>query len=237
MSEFQTESPAENAQDIRRFYGKYRGTVTDNNDPLKLGRIQALVPEVLGTMPTGWASPCTPFSGTMAGFFAIPLTGAGVWIEFEAGDPSRPIWVGGYWATGRVPTAPQQAVPAPTTKLLRSDLNLVIALDDTAQTITISDFTATTQVVVSIVTGTVTLKGAVSVVVDAPLIKDGGVGAAHPAVFGDQLMTYLSQIVTLFNSHLHPGEATAAGPVTPAPPQPMLTPPTPSLLSQKVLLG
>src|ERR1051326_899256 len=109
MSETQIESPAEQAQDIKRFYGKYRGTVMDNNDPLKLGRIQALVPEVLGTMPTGWASPCTPFSGTLAGFYAVPLTGATVWIEFEAGDPSRPIWVGGFWATGRVPTAPKAA--------------------------------------------------------------------------------------------------------------------------------
>lgn len=31
-----------------RFYGKYRGTVIDNQDPLKTGRIRAQVPEVTG---------------------------------------------------------------------------------------------------------------------------------------------------------------------------------------------
>ena len=65
-----------------------------------------------------------------------------------------------------------------------------------------------------------------------------GQGATHPAVFGDQLLTYLSQLVTIFNSHLHPGEL-AAGviPVTPAPPVAPMTPPTPSLLSTKNLVG
>src|SRR2546423_12279139 len=100
MSEMQTESmPGQQMQDIKRFYGKYRGIVMNNQDPLRLGRIQATVPEVLGAMPTGWASPCTPYSGTLAGFFAIPLTGAGVWIEVEAGGPSPPGWVGGYRTT------------------------------------------------------------------------------------------------------------------------------------------
>jgi type VI secretion system (T6SS) baseplate-like injector VgrG len=236
MSEMQTDYLEQPTQDIRRFFGKYRGIVTNNQDPLRLGRIQATVPEVLGAMPTGWASPCTPYSGTLAGFFAVPLTGAGVWIEFEAGDPSRPVWVGGYWTAGKVPLAPQQATPQTTTKLLRSDLGLILALDDMAQTVTISDSLGTSQVVVSIATGTVTLKGAARVVVDAPLIQDGGTAAAHPAVLGDQLISFLTTLVTTFNMHMHPGQANAGGPVSPAPPQPPLSPPTPNLLSQTVML-
>src|SRR5205085_9550955 len=139
----------------------------------------------------------------------------------------RPVWVGGYWTTGKVPLAPQQATPATTTKLLRSDLGLILALDDMAQTVTISDALGTSQVVVSIATGTVTLKGAARVVVDAPLIQDGGTAAVHPAVLGDQLMTFLATLVTTFNTHMHPGQATApgGGPVSPAPPQPPLSPP------------
>src|SRR3546814_12132589 len=85
-----------------RQYGKYRGLVLNNMDPLNQGRIQATVPEVLGEVPTGWASPCAPFAGTQAGFYAIPQVGSGVWIEFEAGDVSRPIWVGGWGGAAEV---------------------------------------------------------------------------------------------------------------------------------------
>ena len=77
-----------------RVFGKYRGIVLNNVDPLNLGRLQANVPEVLGEMPTGWATPCAPCGGTGAGFFSVPPIGAGVWIEFEGGDVSRPIWTG-----------------------------------------------------------------------------------------------------------------------------------------------
>jgi hypothetical protein len=73
-------------------------------------------------------------------------------------------------------------------------------------------------------------------VLEAPLIKHGQ-AAVHPAVLGDQLMTYLAQIVLMFNTHTHPGEL-AAGllPVTPAPPLPPMPPPTPSLISIKNLV-
>ena len=76
------------------FYGKYRGLVTDIQDPLMLGRIKAQVPDVMGSDDSGWAMPCAPFGGSQAGFFALPVVGAGVWIEFEHGDPDYPIWAG-----------------------------------------------------------------------------------------------------------------------------------------------
>ena len=89
----------------------------------------------------------------------------------------------------------------------------------------------------SVATGTVTVKGAVQVVSSAPFVKHGSVAAAHPAVLGDQLLAYLAQLVTLFNTHVHPGElALGILPVTPAPPMAPMPPPSPSLLSIKVLL-
>jgi len=223
------------AQD--RFYGKYRGIVLNNQDPLRLGRITAMIPEVLGEIPSGWASPCTPYAGTLAGFYAIPLPGAGVWIEFEAGDVSRPIWVGGWWAAGELPPKPM-GVPAMTTsKVLRSDSGFSIVLDDATQNVVISDMAGTNQVEVSLATGTVTLKGLVRVVSSAPLVQHGSDTAAHPAVLGDQLMTYLTALVSMLNLHVHPGEmALGVLPVTPAPPQPTLPPPPVSILSPKVLL-
>lgn len=84
----------------RRFYGKYRGIVIDNQDPLKLGRLKVKVPSVLGgDIVTGWATPCAPYGGAAnQGFLFIPDIGAGVWIEFEEGDLEFPIWAGTFWS-------------------------------------------------------------------------------------------------------------------------------------------
>ena len=220
-----------------RFYGKYRGLVVNNLDPLNLGRLMAMVPEVLGEIPSGWASACAPYAGPQAGLFAVPPIGAGVWIEFEAGDVSRPIWVGGWWGTAEVPMQPMGVPSTPQTKILRSDFGLIVALDDLTQTISISDAVGLNQVTVELFTGTVTLKGTTRVVLDAPLIREGSMLATHPAVLGDQLMSYLATLVALFNSHVHPGElAIGILPVTPAPPVPPMPPPTPALVSLRVAL-
>ena len=93
------------------FYGKYRGTVINNIDPLMIGRIQAMVPDVAGLLPSSWATPCVPVAGIGMGVFAVPPVGAGVWIEFERGDPDYPIWVGGYWGSAAEVPALAKAVP------------------------------------------------------------------------------------------------------------------------------
>lgn len=82
-----------------KFYGKYRGVVTTIEDPNKMGRIRARVPDVLGDQESGWAMPCTPFAGKGLGFFSLPTVGAGVWVEFEQGDPDYPIWTGAWWGS------------------------------------------------------------------------------------------------------------------------------------------
>ena len=73
----------------------------NNVDPMQIGRIQAIVPDVSGPLPTSWAMPCLPVAGINTRLFTVPQIGAGVWIEFEQGDPDYPIWVGGYWGTRR----------------------------------------------------------------------------------------------------------------------------------------
>ena len=83
---------------MKGFFGKYRGIVANNLDPLTMGRIQAEVPDVLGELVSGWALPCAPFGGRGMGFFALPSVGANVWIEFEQGDPEYPIWSGCWWS-------------------------------------------------------------------------------------------------------------------------------------------
>lgn len=97
-----------------RYYGKYRGTVINNIDPEQRGRILAMVPDVLGITPSSWALPCVPIAGKQQGIFVVPQIGAGVWIEFEQGDPDYPIWVGGFWgAFAEVPTSALAPPPIP----------------------------------------------------------------------------------------------------------------------------
>ncbi len=93
------------------FYGKYRSTVVNNIDPMQIGRIQAIVPDVLGLIPSTWAMPCVPVAGINMGMFTVPPIGSGVWIEFERGDPDYPIWVGGYWGSAAETPALAHAVP------------------------------------------------------------------------------------------------------------------------------
>ena len=103
----------------KRFMGKYEGAVVANIDPLRQGRLLVRVADVSGVLPTGWAMPCVPMAGPLMGsYFVPPPIGAGVWVEFQEGDPERPIWVGCFWGPGQVPplaqasatTAPGQAV-------------------------------------------------------------------------------------------------------------------------------
>lgn len=117
-----------------RHYGKYRGVVTDTTDPKNLGRLKAKLPELLESEETGWALPCAPYAGENAGLFAVPEVGAGVWIEFEAGDLSRPVWTGTWWLDGQVP---EQAKPVQ--KVFRTKSGHKIVLDDEQESITITD--------------------------------------------------------------------------------------------------
>ena len=114
-----------------------------------------------------------------AGLYAVPQPGAGVWIEFEAGDTSRPIWSGGWWAAGEVPMDEMQTPSTPTRKILRSELGLMVSLDDLQQTITISDALGLNLMSVKVLQGTVEVRSAVRVVLEAPLIQHGQ-AAMHP---------------------------------------------------------
>ena len=93
------------------FYGKYRGTCVNNVDPLMTGRIQVIVPDVSNVMLLSWAMPCVPVAGLQMGVYTVPPIGAGVWVEFERGDPDYPIWVGCYWGSAAEVPALAQTVP------------------------------------------------------------------------------------------------------------------------------
>ena len=90
--------------DQKKFYGKYRAYVTNNNDKKeKMGRIKVKCPKVLGESESNWCSPCVPFGAMNRGFAFIPNVGDSVWVEFEEGDPNKPIYSGGWWALNEMP--------------------------------------------------------------------------------------------------------------------------------------
>jgi len=114
-----------------RHFGKYRGTVTEVDAATM--RIKAKVPSVLPKVATGWAMPCVPYAGKGVGLVMLPEIGSGVWIEFEGGDVSFPIWVGCYWRKGEVPAGAAAAVKALVTKAGQ------LAFDIGAGSVTLSD--------------------------------------------------------------------------------------------------
>ncbi len=117
---------------LQRYYGKYRASVINNVDPLQIGRVQVMVSDVSGASPTSWAMPCAPVAGMGTGMFAVPPIGAGVWVEFEQGDPDRPIWVGGYWGTpAEVPVMARATPPGVFGITLQTTLKNGITISDT----------------------------------------------------------------------------------------------------------
>ncbi|MFC7737925.1 phage baseplate assembly protein V [Roseomonas sp. GCM10028921] len=116
--------------DQQRFYGKYRGTVVNNLDPLQMGRIQAIVPDVSNVIPTSWAMPCVPVAGKQMGSFFLPQIGSGVWMEFEQGSPDHPIWTGCFWGEGELPAAAMIGNPLSPSLVLQSGLQNTLAISD-----------------------------------------------------------------------------------------------------------
>lgn len=107
------------------YFGKYRGIVTDVDDPNNQCRIRATVPAVLGDHACGWALPAAPFAGDGHGVVMLPKVGSGVWIEFEAGRLDNPIWSGAWWASGERPNPQGAAV-----RVIVSEHGHKVILDD-----------------------------------------------------------------------------------------------------------
>ncbi len=106
----------------RKFYGRYRGKVAANVDPLGQGRLSVTVPDMLGPVPEDVGAAPVPFAGPLMGTYVCPPpVGAGVWVEFEQGNPEKPVWVGAATGTtnrclprqGSWPTRPPKPVPPP----------------------------------------------------------------------------------------------------------------------------
>ncbi len=215
-----------------RHFGKYRGEVVDNADPDDLGRIKAKVPRLTHEQEIGWALPAFPYGGAAEqGFFAIPDVGASVWIEFEGGDLSYPIWTGAWYGDNEIPEAADFNI-----KVWKTKSGHKIVMDDDQKTLEITDANDNT-VFMKDSSIKINAGSATKIIVNAPqieLIEN----ATHPLAFGDDLLQYLTQLVQMMQTHMHPGElALGVFPVTPMVPSAVFPVPTPALLSTKVKTG
>jgi uncharacterized protein involved in type VI secretion and phage assembly len=114
-----------------KHFGVYRATVVNNIDPMQLGRISVIVPDVGGVTPSSWATPCVPIAGKQMGMFVVPQIGAGVWVQFEAGDPDRPVWIGGWWGiAAEVPALALAGVPGNPNIVVQSMLQNTLVISD-----------------------------------------------------------------------------------------------------------
>ena len=200
----------------KRFFGKYRGTVAGNVDPLGQGRLLVLVPDVLGLFLSSWALPCLPFAGDAMGSYVVPMPGAALWVEFEQGDPEHPIWVGGFWdvpqtipllahaSQAAAPALPVITIETPTSGISVCDVPLafppsagnvnihagetVISLTPAGVQITAPSVTILAPTIT--MTGTVTINGVTTINGDTSIV-----GAAE--ITGDATITGATSITGL----------------------------------------
>ena len=105
----------------KRHWGKYRGTVIDNQDVPPKGRLLVSVP---GIVITNWAMPCVPFASVFAGTFIRPEINSNVWVEFERGDPDKPIWTGSWWGDAQIPFIAEEYNAVPVTPVVTIETGL-----------------------------------------------------------------------------------------------------------------
>jgi len=97
MDEFQLLEDTVRRQ-ATKYWGKYRGSVTDTDDPDNRGRIKVLVPSVFGDNESQWAEPAFPYGGGKGfGWIAVPPVDSAVLVEFIEGDASAPVWTAAFW--------------------------------------------------------------------------------------------------------------------------------------------
>lgn len=238
---------------MSRYVGVVTGIVKSVDDPQGMGRIEVQFPWLSDTQRSAWAPVAVPLAGRNRGQYFMPEIEDEVLVAFEHGDFDHPFIIGFLWNGVDTPpetTNQNRVIKTPgghTIRfedadgakkiIIRSNAGHTVLLDDEQHEVKVSGEQGANEFTIHTTTGVITIKAAAQISVQAPQIEFTQ-GAAHPLVFGDQLLAYLNQLVMLFNSHLHVGQL-AAGilPVTPMTPAVPFPPATPTLISTRVRTG
>ena len=93
---------------VQRTYGVVIGVVTNNNDPMNLGRVKVKFPW-LGNSPeieSAWCRLSVPMAGAQRGLCFIPEVNDEVLVTFEHGDVNAPYVIGALWNSVDKPPLP-----------------------------------------------------------------------------------------------------------------------------------
>ena len=220
----------ETSRHVGRYYGKYRATVLDNTDTEHRGLIKVEIRDVFGAGVPVIAEACLP-----AGQFFVPQVGAGLWCEFEAGDPERPLWSGVVVHAGEATKVKPDTVLIKNTKdamfsidengglLLSSTAGSYLHLDAGNESATLAEghgnFVSMGDKGISIVNndGTVinVTKDSVHIRAAKVVLEGTSVALGAGAVDSTVLGSGMEMLWTLLVSHMHP--TAAPGPPSPSP--------------------
>jgi uncharacterized protein involved in type VI secretion and phage assembly len=135
------------SEDDDRFYGVTIGTVTNNTDEEKLGRVKVALPRISDTDESYWARVLTPMAGKEMGLYCLPEVGDEVLVAFDQGDVNFPYILGGLW-NGKDKPPDTNEDGKNNKRLIKSRSGHQIILDDTkdAEKITIQDSTGKNKI-------------------------------------------------------------------------------------------
>jgi hypothetical protein len=81
-------------------FGRYRGLVREIGTGANLGLIKVIIPGIYGSRELSpWAEPAPALAGPGYGALILPQEDDYVWVDFEEGNPSSPVWSGACWAS------------------------------------------------------------------------------------------------------------------------------------------
>ena len=185
-----------------RFYSVYRGIVESNDDPLQMNRLLVSIPDIMGGI-TQWAlakgQPGNYNSGVKG---LTPDVGDLVYVEFEFGNPDKPLWTYNGWGMEEIPAA----LASPNVMgIVTPNGNIVTINDDTG------DISIRAKGSISLDIGgdhliyakdTVCINGESGVAINKG--ENGGVIIIQKLTDKlNQLQSELESLRALFNSHTH----------------------------------
>ena len=134
---------------MQRENGVLIGTVFDNVDPEKIGRVRVRFPQY-NDQQSDWARVAAPMAGKDRGFFFQPEVGDEVLVVCENGDPRRAYVVGGLWSKTDTPPARDNKDAQNNLRIIKSRSGHKVTLDDTAdaEKIEIIDKTGNHKIVI-----------------------------------------------------------------------------------------
>jgi uncharacterized protein involved in type VI secretion and phage assembly len=124
-------------------------------------------------------------AGPPLGIYFVPAIGTGVWVEFEHGDPTLPIWSGCRWGSqASVPSTAKLGNPADPNIVIQSLLQHSIMISDMPPT------PATGGIILQSTTG------AKIVVNDSGIYIDNGKGASVQLIGATVMINQTALTVT-----------------------------------------